>query len=456
MKKRILSLILAIIMLLSLVPTALAETPRSQRESFMSMAVSQLGYRERFQNGTKYGTWYGLPNQPWCAMFISWCAQQAGVPESVIPKFASCPTGASWFKQRGLWRTREYTPQAGDLLFIGSGSSVDHVAIVESADESTVYTIEGNSTNEMVERRERKRDGSILGYATPQYGSIEGSASTITPAKLHVPWYELRGEEFSIGGTLSSDSPITWVYLEIRNGAGEFFSYKITQPNSTFVDLWTYNDRIGFAGLGPGSYELYIEAVNANHDRLQESCAFTVAATDVDFEDRHAAYADGIRWVLEESVSNGRSGAVFLPDGACTRAEVVTFLWRAMGRYMPKSETNWFYDVHRGSYCERAVQWAVETGVTSGVSRGYFAPDRSVTRAEFVTLLWRCLGSPAPTCGNPFEDVRSGSFCYDAVLWAYENGITTGTDDTHFSPNANATRAQVAAFLCRAFSEAHF
>ncbi len=456
MRKRILSLILAAVMLLSLAPASLADAPRSQRESFMSMAVSQLGYRERFQNGTKYGTWYGLPNQPWCAMFISWCARYAGVPESVIPQFASCPTGANWFKQRGLWRTRDYTPQAGDLLFIGSGSSVDHVAIVESADENTVYTIEGNSTNEMVERRERKRDGSILGYATPQYGSIEGSGSEITLAKLHAPWYELRGEEYSIGGTLSSDSPITWVYLEIRNGAGEFFSYKITQPNSGFVDLWTYNDRISFSGLGPGNYELYIEAVTADYGRLQESYAFTVAATDVDFEGRHCDYAEGISWIIAQSISNGRSGALFDPDGVCTRAQVVTFLWRAVGRPMPKCETNWFYDVHSGSYCERAVQWAVENGVTQGVSRGYFAPDRTVTRAEFVTLLWRCLGSPEPTCDNPFEDIREGSFCCKAVLWAYENGITCGFDDTHFAPDANASRAQVAAFLFRSFSVANF
>ena len=106
MRKRLLSLVLALVLLLGLIPTALADSPRSRRESFMAVAEAQLVYREKNTNGTKYGTWYGLPNQPWCAMFVSWCARYSGVPESVIPNFAGCSGGVSWFKQRGLWRTR--------------------------------------------------------------------------------------------------------------------------------------------------------------------------------------------------------------------------------------------------------------------------------------------------------------------------------------------------------------
>ena len=456
MRKRILSLILAILMLLSLGAPALADAPRSQRESFMSMAESQLGYRERFQNGTKYGTWYGLPDQPWCAMFVTWCARLSGVPASVIPSFAGCTTGMNWFKQRGLWRTGDYTPQAGDLLFLGSGGSAEHVAIVESADADTVYTIEGNTSNEMVERRERPRDGSVLGYATPQYGSIGGSAGDIWLSKLHAPSGTLYGEEFSIGGTVNSASTITWLYVDIRNLDGEFFTYKLSRPNSSVADLWTFNDSLSFSSLGPGSYELYIEAVDANYNRLQQRIGFTVAATDVDFDGKHAAYADGIQWLIDEGISNGSSGARFVPDAVCTRAQVVTFLWRAAGRPMPKSETNWFYDVKSGSYCERAIQWAAENGISTGVSHGYFAPDRTVTRAEFVTLLWRYLGKVEPGCENPFVDVLPTDFCFRSVLWAYENGITSGLNEYTFAPDMYATRAQVAAFLFRAFSEADF
>ena len=105
-------------------------------------------------NSTKYGSWYGLPGQPWCAMFVSWCARYSGVPESIIPNFSGCFGGVKWFKEHGLWRTKEYTPQAGDLLFIDAledngkrDGLAEHVAIVERASETTIYTIEGNSIN---------------------------------------------------------------------------------------------------------------------------------------------------------------------------------------------------------------------------------------------------------------------------------------------------------------------
>ena len=196
----------------------------------MAVAEAQLGYREKNTNGTKYGTWYGLPNQPWCAMFVSWCARYSGVPESVIPNFAGCSGGVSWFKQRGLWRTREYTPQAGDLLFI-DGLEADgtrdglpeHVAIVERASATTIYTIEGNSINDMVERRERPRDESVLGYATPQYGSTSAAAGTIKLSQVFTPKYELRGGSFKISGIVSSNKPLKWVYVDIRNLDGDWF-----------------------------------------------------------------------------------------------------------------------------------------------------------------------------------------------------------------------------------------
>ena len=192
MRKRVMSLVLAAVMLLGLAPAALADSGRSRRESFMSVAESQLGYREKIQNGTKYGSWYGLPGQPWCAMFVSWCARYSGVPESVIPNFSGCFGGVKWFKERGLWRTKEYTPQAGDLLFIDAledngkrDGLAEHVAIVERASETTIYTIEGNSINDMVERRERPRDDSVLGYATPQYGTIGSPSGTISVSERH-------------------------------------------------------------------------------------------------------------------------------------------------------------------------------------------------------------------------------------------------------------------------------
>ena len=412
MRKRVMSLVLAAVMLLGLAPAALADSGRSRRESFMSVAESQLGYREKFQNGTKYGSWYGLPGQPWCAMFVSWCARYSGVPESVIPNFSGCFGGVKWFKERGLWRTKEYTPQAGDLLFIDAledngkrDGLAEHVAIVERASETTIYTIEGNSINDMVERRERPRDDSVLGYATPQYGTIGSPSGTILVSGAVVPSGTLGGEDFSISGTVRSGSTITWLYADIRNLDGDYFSCVQTSPKSKTADLYALNGKLSFSALGPGSYELFIEAVDENYNYMQKRYPFKISATDICPDGRHADYAEGIQWVIDEGISNGTSAAKFLPDEQCTRAQVVTFIWRAAGRPAPKSGTCTFYDVSDGSYCAKAVQWAVEQGITKGVSAGYFDPYGKVTRAQFVTLLWRYLGQTEPGIENPFADI---------------------------------------------------
>lgn len=129
---------------------------------------------------------------------------------------------------------------------------------------------------------------------------------------------------------------------------------------------------------------------------MQKCYPFKVSATDICPDGRHADYAEGIQWVIDEGISNGTSAAKFLPDEQCTRAQVVTFIWRAAGRPAPKNGTCTFYDVSDGSYCAKAVQWAVEQGLTKGVSAGYFDPYGKVTRAQFVTLLWRYLGQTEP------------------------------------------------------------
>ena len=456
MRKRVMSLVLAAVMLLGLAPAALADSGRSRRESFMSVAESQLGYREKFQNGTKYGSWYGLPGQPWCAMFVSWCARYSGVPESVIPNFSGCFGGVKWFKERGLWRTKEYTPQAGDLLFIDAledngkrDGLAEHVAIVERASDTTIYTIEGNSINDMVERRERPRDDSVLGYATPQYGTIGSPSGTISVSGAVVPSGTLGGEDFSISGTVRSGSTITWLYADIRNLDGDYFSCVQTSPKSKTADLYALNGKLSFSALGPGSYELFIEAVDENYNYMQKCYPFKVSATDICPDGRHADYAEGIQWVIDEGISNGTSAAKFLPDEQCTRAQVVTFLWRAAGSPEPKSMSTPFTDVKSGSFYEKAAAWAYENGIVKGTTETTFAPNATVTRAQFVTFLWRYEDCPSSSIANPFSDVSESSVYAPAILWAAENGVTVGTGNGTFVPNGACTRAHVVTFLYR-------
>ena len=166
-----------------------------------------------------------------------------------------------------------------------------------------------------------------------------------------------------------------------------------------------------------------------------------------------AYYYDAVLWAAEEGITGGTSATTFSPDAICTRAQAVTFLWRAAGSPAPKSSVNPFTDVAVGSYYHDAVLWAVENGITNGTSATAFSPNATCSRGQIVTFLWRSQASPAAGTVNPFTDVAADDYYNSAVLWAAENGITGGTSATTFSPNNDCTRAQIVTFLWRAFAE---
>ena len=162
-----------------------------------------------------------------------------------------------------------------------------------------------------------------------------------------------------------------------------------------------------------------------------------------------AYYYDAVKWAAKESITGGIGGGLFGPDQPCTRAHIVTFLWRAAGSPEPKSTVS-FADVPADSYYAKAVAWAVENGITLGTGDGTFSPDATCTRAQSVTFLYRALGT-APSTANGFTDVATDAFYADAVAWAVENGVTNGTTDSTFSPDNGCTRAQIVTFLFRAY-----
>ena len=170
------------------------------------------------------------------------------------------------------------------------------------------------------------------------------------------------------------------------------------------------------------------------------------------FADIHesAYYHDPVLWAVANNVTNGTSDSTFSPDEGCTRAQVVTFLWRAAGKPAPASSESPFSDVKEGAYYYNAVLWAVEKGITNGTSDTTFSPDETCTRAQIVTFLWRYEEQPAPAgTNNPFADVKPSAYFGSAVLWAVEKGITNGTSATTFDPEDACTRAQVVTFLYR-------
>ena len=163
-----------------------------------------------------------------------------------------------------------------------------------------------------------------------------------------------------------------------------------------------------------------------------------------------AYYATAVSWAVANEITNGTGGGKFSPNDTCTRGQVVTFLWRAKGSPEPKNKTHPFTDVNEKGYYYNAMLWAVENGITTGADKTHFAPGKTCTRGQVVTFLWRAKGSPEPkNKTHPFTDVNEKGYYYNAMLWAVENGITTGATKTTFAPDKSCTRGQVVTFLFR-------
>ena len=161
-------------------------------------------------------------------------------------------------------------------------------------------------------------------------------------------------------------------------------------------------------------------------------------------------FFDSVLWAVENGITAGTGNGKFSPNEFCTRAQVVTFLWRAAGCPEPAATESPFTDVTPADYFCKAVLWAMEQGITAGTGNGRFSPEERCTRAQVVTFLYRSMGSPAPASQeNPFRDVASAEYYFNAVLWAVEVGVTKGTSGNTFSPTAACSRAQVVTFLYR-------
>ena len=175
---------------------------------------------------------------------------------------------------------------------------------------------------------------------------------------------------------------------------------------------------------------------------LPEDCGFVDVPRD-------AYYYNAVRWAVGNGITNGTSDTTFSPDMTCTRAQAVTFLWRAAGSPKSTSADAPFTDLQSGAYYMDAVRWAVEQGITNGTSATTFSPDMAMTRSQLVALLYRANGAPAVSGTGVFTDVDSDAYYYHAVLWAAEQKITNGTSATTFSPDVILTRGQMVTFLYR-------
>ena len=163
-------------------------------------------------------------------------------------------------------------------------------------------------------------------------------------------------------------------------------------------------------------------------------------------------FYDSVLWAYEKGITTGMTDTGFSPDLSCKRSQVVTFLWRAAGSPEPETTEHSFLDVKKGSFYEKAVLWAVENEITEGTDNAHFNPDLPCTRAQVVTFLWRAAGRPAASGEIPFEDVPADKWYTDPIRWAVENEITFGMTDTEFGTEGTCTRGQVVTFLYRVYN----
>lgn len=257
---------------------------------------------------------------------------------------------------------------------------------------------------------------------TPAYTKITSAGKTLADAKLT-----------TVGGTFSVPGSVAW----------ELPDTTTVVANRAYTWIFTPDDTTNYESIS-GEIVLY------NFVDTPYFPAIIGDSSKFNFHDvtRFDYFYDAVKWAVDHDITSGTGRFTFSPNAACTRAQTVTFLWRAAGSPRPVSTVNPFTDVHYGDYFYQAVLWAVENGITMGTSATTFSPDATVTRAQVVTFLWRANGQPA-AWNSGFTDVSADAYYAKAVAWAVQNGITTGTGFGVFSPDAACTRAQIVTFLYR-------
>ena len=238
-------------------------------------------------------------------------------------------------------------------------------------------------------------------------------------------------------------------YSEIP-ATGHHHNAVVAAPTCTAKGYTTYTCSCGNSYVDNYTNALGHNYSNGKCTRCGAADPNYKAPTAVTFSDvaAKAYYANAVQWAVENKITKGTDDTHFSPDQGCTRAQVVTFLWRAAGSPTVSGNAG-FVDVKSSDYFYDAVKWAVANGITNGTDATHFSPSTTCTRAQVVTFMYRANGSPATSGSCGFVDVKSADYYYNAVIWAVANEITNGTDATHFSPSATCTRAQVVTFLYR-------
>ena len=333
-----------------------------------------------------------------------------------------------------------------------SAVSVDGTSYAASG-KNVVKIIQDNGAVDMTATPFTKGDGASYSLVVKATG-YQDLTFTVTTAKKSNSGSG-SSSSGSSGSSYAVSAPSTKngdVTVSPKNASkGDRVTITVTPDKGYELDKLTVKDASGnklkLTDKGDGKYTFTMPGskVTVSAEFVEEQAASIFADVPTD-----AYYAKAVEWAVKKGITNGKANGLFGSNDPCTRGQIVTFLWRAAGSPAPKGTVKVPSDVLPGSYCYDAVAWALENGITNGLADGTFGVNNTCTRGQSVTFLYRAMGT-APTTVNGFTDVAAGDFYAEAVAWAVENGVTSGTSASAFSPNAGCTRAQIVTFLYRAY-----
>ena len=333
-----------------------------------------------------------------------------------------------------------------------SAVSVDGTSYAASG-KNAVKIIQDNGAVDMTATPFTKGDGASYSLVVKATG-YQDLTFTVTTAKKSNSGSG-SSSSGSSGSSYAVSAPSTKngdVTVSPKNASkGDRVTVTVTPDKGYELDKLTVKDASGnklkLTDKGNGKYTFTMPGskVTVSAEFVEEQAASIFVDVPAD-----AYYAKAVEWAVKKGITNGKANGLFGSNDPCTRGQIVTFLWRAAGSPAPKGTAAVPADVVPGSYCYDAVAWALENGVTNGLADGTFGVNSTCTRGQSVTFLYRAMGT-APTTVNGFTDVAAGDFYAEAVAWAVENGVTSGTSASAFSPNAGCTRTQIVTFLYRAY-----
>ena len=376
----------------------------------------------------------GITNPKSLKAYVVVVVEDGGQPVTKYQVTVSGGSGSGTYTVGDIVTIKANTPASG---YAFNGWTATGVTLADASASTTTFVMPGHDVRIAANWKSTGSGGGGSSGGSSSGGSSSGGGSAVSGTAYPI----------SLPGSTANGT----VTVSPANAAkGSRVTITATPASGYVLDKLMVTDAsgnlLGLTNQGGGKFTFTMPG-----SAVTVQAAFGKESGGV-FADvpNSAYYADAVKWAVAQGITNGKGSGLFGSNDACTRAQIVTFLWRAAGSPAPKMTFNPFSDVSPDAYYYQAVLWAVENGITGGMVNGRFSPEGTCTRGQSVTFLHRAAGAPAVS-GSSFQDVPASSYCADAIAWAVKNGITQGNGAGGFSPNGGCTRAQIVTFLYRQY-----